>query len=55
MIELPTMQTCPNCGSSEEPKLLIRGSGMTGHGWVLRCRTCDRDWSDGLTDRPRAS
>ena len=55
MIELPTMQTCPNCGSTEEPKLLIRGSGLTGHGWVLRCRTCDRDWSDEVTDQSRSS
>jgi transposase-like protein len=46
MIEFPTDYGCPNCGSTDEPRLVVYGSGLTGQDWVLRCRTCNRDWSD---------
>ena len=37
---------CPNCASTDEPELVVYGSGLTGQGWVLRCRAAIRDWSD---------
>jgi uncharacterized Zn finger protein len=48
MVEIPPARSCPICGVTEVPTLLIRGSGLTGHGWVIRCRTCGGDWSESM-------
>ena len=44
MIENPMTQTCPICEAMQEPMLVIRSSGVSTHGWLLRCRSCDHEW-----------
>jgi formate dehydrogenase maturation protein FdhE len=46
---------CPACGSVEVPTLIVRGSGSAADGVSLRCRACDREWSETRADRLRAS
>jgi len=45
---------CPDCGSTETPKLVVRGSGMRDPGVSYMCRACGSEWWDGQSDR-RAS
>ena len=45
---------CPECGSQETPKLIVRGSGMRDAGLSHQCRACGSEWLDGRSER-RAS
>ena len=42
---------CPDCGSTQVPKLVVRGSGMMDSGVTHRCRSCDSEWADGVSVR----
>jgi formate dehydrogenase maturation protein FdhE len=42
------LYVCPECGSTDVPKLVMRGSGRLGEsGLSMRCRVCDSEWPDG--------
>ena len=43
---------CPDGGSTQVPKLVVRGSGMTDSGVTHRCRSCDSEWANGVPVRP---
>ena len=47
---------CPECGSADTPRLIVRGPGSNedvAEGVVLRCRACQHEWSED--PRRRAS
>ena len=37
---------CPSCGSTETPKLVIRGSGLCEPGVSHVCRSCGSEWAN---------
>lgn len=45
---------CPSCGSTETPKLIVRGSGMRGSGVSHECRSCQSEWHVDDVDRSAA-
>jgi len=45
-----THHRCPDCGSTDTPKLIVRGSGVQESGLFLRCRTCGSEWADTRAD-----
>ena len=55
MIEHPMAQPCPSCELLQDPILVIRSSGVPNRGWVLRCRSCEREWPHQWSGRPQAS
>ena len=46
MDELTEAHRCPECGSVEVPKLIVRGLGVARHDQSLQCRRCRHEWSD---------
>ncbi len=48
-------QECPNCGSTDVPRLIVRGSGAATDGVSLQCRRCHHEWSDDRTRSRQAS
>jgi predicted RNA-binding Zn-ribbon protein involved in translation (DUF1610 family) len=45
---------CPFCGSTETPKLIVRGSGMRDSGVSHECRNCESEWHFDDSDRRAA-
>jgi hypothetical protein len=45
---------CPSCGSTETPKLIVRGSGMRASGVSHECRSCNSEWDLDEVDRSAA-
>jgi len=44
MTDNPMSQPCPDCGTTQEPILVIRSSGVPGRNrWVFRCGSCQPD------------
>jgi len=37
---------CPACGSTEVPRLIVRGPGAAADGVSLQCRACHHEWSE---------
>jgi len=48
-------QECPKCGSTDVPRLIVRGSGAVTDGVSLQCRRCHHEWSDDRTRSQQAS
>lgn len=53
MTQSEAFRICPNCGSDEVPKLIMRSSHINDSCW--RCRVCSFDWSDADDFQPFAS
>jgi hypothetical protein len=52
--------TCPTCGTSDAPTLVVRGTGLTSpmaesQGILFRCRRCRWEWARHRPDWQRAS
>ena len=50
MSELEVFRICPNCGSEDVPKLIVRSARLDGFGSSWQCHDCDHSWSDADTD-----
>jgi uncharacterized Zn finger protein len=51
MEESRTDLKCPNCGSVDTPRLIVRGADSSGstvveHSVMLHCRWCHQEWSE---------
>ncbi len=55
MVESEVFRICPNCGSHEVPKLIVRSARLSLAGASWRCRVCNWDWSDAEHRALRAS
>jgi len=42
MVEIQADDGCPSCGSTDKPKLFVRGSS-SGRILALRCRVCEHE------------
>jgi formate dehydrogenase maturation protein FdhE len=42
--------TCPNCGSADSPRLIVRPE-TTVPNVFLRCRACRHEWSSTVPER----
>jgi predicted RNA-binding Zn-ribbon protein involved in translation (DUF1610 family) len=51
---IETLYRCPVCGSTETPKLVVRGPGLRDSGVSHKCRACSWEWSGNESER-RAS
>lgn len=55
MTQSEAFRICPNCGSEEVPKLIMRSAHMSVNDSCWRCRVCNFDWSDADDFQPFAS
>ncbi len=50
MSEPEVFRTCPQCGSQELPKLIVRSVRVNGYGSNWQCHACRFTWSDSGND-----
>ena len=55
MDEVHNDRRCPECRSTDVPRLIVRGTGKPSHGTSLQCRRCGHEWSDDPSWSSRAS
>jgi predicted RNA-binding Zn-ribbon protein involved in translation (DUF1610 family) len=46
MREHEVFRICPNCGSEDVPRLIVRSVRIDGFGSSWECHDCDHSWSD---------